>query len=132
MAEVQNKKKNYSLECKDVQAMIPRFLSNSLHDRETLRFLRHVRNCKHCYETLETDFMVDRTVQFLNEDLPFDTSFDLTPLLARELEEKIYFLKYKKRIRIIRMVILIFTLALIVLFLLDLTGLFHVTAFLAS
>ncbi len=127
-----NGKNRNELSCKEAQAMIPGFLADSLHDRDSLRFLRHVQNCRSCYEELETNFMVERTVAFLNEDLPFDTSFDLTPFLAKRIEEKVRFLKTKKRIGIIRTVILIFTLLLIVLMLLDLTGMFHVTAFFAS
>ena len=112
--------------------MIPGFLEDSLSDREYLRFLQHVNTCKKCYESLETNFMVERTVAFLNEDLPFDASFDLTPLLAKKLDEKAHFLNQKIKISIIRTVVLIFTLLLIVLLILDLTGLFHVTAFFAA
>ena len=132
MAETQNKEKINGLSCKEAQAMIPGFLEDSLSDRESLRFLKHVGLCKKCHEELETNFMVERTVAFLNEDLPFDTSFDLTPLLAKKLEEKTRFLNQKLKISIIRTVILIFTLLLIALLVLDLTGLFHVTVFFAT
>ena len=124
--------KKDTLSCKEAQAMIPGFLADSLSEKETLRFLQHVDSCRKCHEELETNFMVDRTVAYLNENIPFDTSFDLTPLLEKELGEKTLFLRRKKRIRTIRMVILVFTLILIVLMLLDLTGLFHVTVFFAA
>ena len=112
--------------------MIPAFLQDTLTDREALRFMSHVDSCRKCHEELETNFMVERTIAFLNNDLPLDASFDLTPLLEKELEEKKYSLKQKKRIGTIRMVSLVFTLTLILLLFLDLTGLFHVTAFLTA
>ena len=131
MAQTKRTEKKEGMTCKEAQAMIPRFLKNSLSDREALRFMKHVGSCRKCHEELETNFMVERTIAFLNEDLPYDASFDLTPLLDRELEEKQRSLKLKRRIRNIRMVIFAFTLVLIILLFLDLTGLFHVTAFFA-
>ena len=116
-------------ECRETAAQIPAFLSDSLNERELKRFLQHVRSCPYCYKELETNYMVERTVKYLNEDLPADASFDLTPLLEQELTEKTKRLLADRRIRIIRLIIFLFTVALIVLFLLDLTGLFRVTVF---
>ena len=132
MAGMQEKQSAGGLSCEEVRSMIPEYLAGALHDRETERFLQHVRACEHCYQELETNFLVEKTVAYLNADVPADASFDLTPLLARELEEKTVFLKNKRWIRWVRNVILIFTLILIALFLLDLTGLFHVTRLFAS
>ncbi len=119
-------------DCREAGSLIPRFLSGEIGEREMERFLSHIRSCRKCYEELETAFMVDRTVTYLNEDLPLDTSFDLTPLLERELREKALTLRKTRRIRTLRKFILIATLILIALLILDLTGLFHVTVFFAS
>lgn len=116
-------------ECRETAAQIPAFLSDSLNERELKRFLQHVSVCPHCYKELETNYMVERTVTYLNEDLPADTSFDLTPLLEQELKEKAGRLAADRRLRIIRMIIFLFTLVLLVLFLLDMTGLFQITVF---
>ena len=116
-------------ECRETVAMIPAFLSDSLNDRELHRFLEHVRVCQQCYKELETNYMVERTIMYLNEDMPADASFDLTPLLERELEEKANRLLVDGRFRILRSFIFICTLVLIVLFLLDLTGVFRITVF---
>ena len=132
MAPEEGLKQKDTSRCKEIQAMIPDFLAGTLRDRETERFLEHTGSCRDCYHQLETEFMVDRTVAYLNEDLPYDTAFDLQPLLTKELEEKSTFLKVKRRIGRVRTVILIFTLILIALFMLDLTGLFHITLFLPA
>lgn len=119
-------------ECRETVAMIPAFLSDSLNEKELQKFLQHVRVCPQCYKELETNYMVERTVTYLNENLPADTPFDLTPLLEKELEEKNRKLRSERRIRLVRFIILFFTLALILLFLLDLTGLFRITVFLGA
>ena len=73
--------------------------------------------------------LVTRTVRYLNEDLPANASFDLTPLLEKELEEKAAGLRQDFRVRVLRSVIFLFTLVLIILFLLDMTGVFQITVF---
>ena len=116
-------------ECRETMAQISAFLSDSLSERELQRFLEHVRSCPQCYKELETNYMVERTITYLNEDVPSDISFDLTPLLEQELEQKTKRLILDRRVRVIRMIILVFTVVLLVLFLLDLTGLFQITVF---
>ena len=127
--ETKRKVQEEKPDCREITAMIPAFLSNTLHERELNRFLLHVRGCQQCYKELETNFMVERTVRYLNEDLPANASFDLTPLLEKELEEKAAGLRQDFRVRVLRSVIFLFTLVLIVLFLLDMTGVFQITVF---
>ena len=123
------RKTNTAPLCKEITAMIPQYLSDTLSDKELDRFLHHVQQCRSCYEVLETEFMVDRAIHYLNRDMPFDTSFDMRPLLKEELQERSRTLRITRRIRFLRSCILTVTLVLIALLLLDLTGLFHVTTF---
>ena len=116
-------------DCREITALIPAFLSDSLNERDLQRFLVHVRSCQQCYKELETNFMVERTIRYLNEEVPVNASFDLTPLLEKELEEKTVRLKQDRRVRMLRSFIFLFTLILIILFLLDMTGLFQITVF---
>lgn len=116
-------------DCRQTVAMIPAFLSDTLNERDLQHFLQHVRTCRHCYEELETNFMVDRTLLYLDKDMPADTSFDLTPLLENELQERTKRLRRDGDIRTLRFLILLSTIVLIVLFFLDMTGLFQITVF---
>ena len=116
-------------DCREITALIPAFLSDSLNERDLHRFLVHVRSCQQCYKELETNFMVEKTIRYLNEDVPANTSFDLTPLLEKELEEKTVSLRVDRRVRRLRSVIFLCTLILLVLFLLDMTGMFQITVF---
>ncbi len=116
-------------DCRQTVAMIPAFLYDTLNERDLQHFLQHVRTCRHCYEELETNFMVDRTLLYLDKDMPADTSFDLTPLLENELQERTKRLRRDGDIRTLRFLILLSTIVLIVLFFLDMTGLFQITVF---
>ena len=116
-------------DCREITALIPAFLSDSLNERDLHRFLVHVRSCQQCYKELETNFMVEKTIRYLNEDVPANTSFDLTPLLEKELEEKTVSLRVDRRVRRLRSAIFLCTLILLILFLLDMTGMFQITVF---
>jgi hypothetical protein len=80
------KKRRRVLSCKETQRMIPGYLRNELSDEELLAFLQHVSVCPDCYEELETMFMVDRTIHYLDDGV--DGSFNLTPELVRDMEKK--------------------------------------------
>ena len=80
---------------KDVTAMIPRYLSDDLSDRELIAFLKHINSCRECYEELETMFMVDRTIHYLDDGQ--DGSFDLTPELIRDMERKLHRVRHAGR-----------------------------------
>ena len=112
--------------------MIPGFIADTLSERELDRFLMHVRSCRHCHAELETNFMVEKTVTLLKEELPENASFDLTPLLDQELAERGADLRRIRRITKLRGFIAAVTGALILFFLLDLTGVFHITVFFST
>lgn len=115
------------LTCREIISMIPDYLNNNLSDRQLEKFLEHIRHCSSCYEELETNFMVDRTVRYLDKPGSADTSFDLKPLLRRDLEKKEKQLKEKKISRSFQAVIILVTVILAVLLILDVTGVFKIT-----
>ena len=121
-----------SADCQEAASMIPGFIADTLSERELDRFLMHVRSCRHCHAELETNFMVEKTVTLLNEELPEDVSFDLTPLLELELAERDAGLRRVRRITKLRRFVAAATAALILFFLLDLTGVFQITVFFSN
>ena len=121
-----------SADCQEAASMIPGFIADTLSERELDRFLMHVRSCRHCHAELETNFMVEKTVTLLKEELPENASFDLTPLLDQELAERGADLRRIRRITKLRGFIAAVTGALILFFLLDLTGVFHITVFFST
>lgn len=110
--------------------MIRPYLDGKLSERDLAAFLNHIRDCSKCYNDLETEFMVDQTVKYLNGR---ETgSFNLAPLLHEDIRRSTERLLKKRKMRRLRLVIMIITLAAAALLVLDLTGLFRITLFIRS
>ena len=120
------------LTCREASALMQPYLDDQLTDRELTDFLGHIRSCHKCRDELETNYMVDRTVRFLNGEAGEDVSLNLTPLLAEDIERKILRLQSRRNLRILRRVILGLVLVLIVLVALDLTHIFNIMAFIRN
>lgn len=74
------------MSCQEAQKMITPFINDELSDDETSRFLDHVRKCPDCYDELETYFIVDYSLRFLDNDN--DASYDLKRLLKEKVGRK--------------------------------------------
>ena len=73
------------LECRDAQRMVPDYLAKKLDDKECAAFLSHVKSCPRCMEELETSFMIDYFLRYLDEDT--DRSFDIRRLLKENIRK---------------------------------------------
>lgn len=119
--------KSRDLTHREAQAMISDYLDDKLSERDLAAFLRHIGACGRCYHDLETDFMVEQTVRYLNSDDM--RTLNLAPALRENIREKTKELLRKRRMRKVRIAILVVTLILGTLLVLDLTGVFRVTIF---
>ncbi len=122
MAE-QSKKKIGGISCREAQPMIRDYIGGSLRDRDLRHLIAHVRGCSACYNELETDFMVDRTVRYLNSEE--DRSYNLKPLLEKDLQEQEVDVRRRGWMSGLHSWIIFGTFVLILLLLLDLTGVFR-------
>lgn len=92
MSKISEKK--YDLENqidhKEFLEMIPHYLADDLREKDLLLFLDHVKTCHSCYEELETAFMVDRTVRYLDDELDDDAegSYNLPQMMQNDIREK--------------------------------------------
>ncbi|MCC6094349.1 MAG: zf-HC2 domain-containing protein [Eubacterium sp.] len=123
--------KSRKITCREAESMIPRYLAGSLSDKDLAAFLNHVNNCNKCHDELETNFMVDLTVQYLNEEDPHG-SFNLKPMLQKDLNEKTAALVHKHRMKKLRVVIFVLILLLAALLILDLTDVFGISEVIAD
>ncbi|MGI6118756.1 MAG: anti-sigma factor family protein [Bilifractor sp.] len=80
------RKKEEGLTHKEALEMLSRYLSDDLSDEETTAFLSHIGSCRDCYEELETMYLVDRTIHYLDDSE--DGSFDLKTELLHDMEKK--------------------------------------------
>ncbi|MDO4622160.1 MAG: zf-HC2 domain-containing protein [Eubacteriales bacterium] len=115
------------IDCREAESMMEDYLNGRLSDRDLPAFWKHLETCSHCLDALETDFMIERTVQYLNEDAAVDRSYDLTPLLRADMEENKEKLLRRIRRRNIRRIITFLTILLLALLVLDLLGIFRIT-----
>ena len=113
------------ISCREAQSLIREYVDGSIRDRGLKHLLEHVRGCQSCYNELETNFMVDRTIRLLDEGS--EESFDLVPLFKKDMQERERAAKTRGRMNAVHTLILLFTILLIVFLLLDLTGVFHIT-----
>ena len=73
------------LTCKQAQKMIRAYLDDELNGRDSAAFISHIRNCETCRYELETSFIMDYAVQYLDEDKV--DGFDIKGLLDKRSQE---------------------------------------------
>lgn len=120
-----------NLSCREAESMIGAYLNNTISDKDKAAFLKHIDNCDKCYQELETDFMVDTTVHYLNEDA-LDRSYNLQPLLKTHLKKSREELSMEHRRKIFRIAVSAVTGILLVFLILDLTGAYRIFAVIRS
>ena len=82
---------------KEADALIPSYLNGTLPDDRLAAFLQHVCTCPVCYDELETMFMVDRTMRYLDDDQ--DLELDLAPMLESDMQRRLRALRREQTIR---------------------------------
>ncbi|MDO4803286.1 MAG: zf-HC2 domain-containing protein [Lachnospiraceae bacterium] len=84
------------MDCTQAKAMVDAYIEGTLTDQECSEFLNHVKGCKECHDELETYFIVDYALQYLDE-ANSNRSYDMQKLLKDDIEEN------ERRILITRM-----------------------------
>ncbi|MEE8885476.1 MAG: anti-sigma factor [Eubacteriales bacterium] len=119
--------KSRTITCREACSMIPGYLDGKLSDRDEAAFLRHVNSCASCRNELETNFMVNETIRYLdNNELE---SLDLRYLFRKNLRDSQRNLLKRRKMRRLRSVITFLTIVLFSLTVLDLLDIFKVTVF---
>ena len=114
---------------KEFLEMIPHYLAGDLREKDLLLFLDHIKTCHSCYEELETAFMVDRTVRYLDDELDDDAegSYDLPRMMKDDIREKTREVYARQNARHIFRVILIIVIMAVVLVLGDFFDIWDIT-----
>ena len=121
-----------AMTCAEARKDIEPYVKNELGEAETERFLAHIRTCRRCRDELETWFMIERTVEYLDLPEEPDTDPDFPAMLTREIEQKTQYLKRAGIRRRLRRVIIVLTMTMTALLLLDLLEVFKITSALAK
>ncbi len=74
------------MECHEAEKLIPQYLNDSMDKDTLLEFISHIRECKSCYNELDTFFMLEKAMDALQTDE--DQSFDLSKKLDEDLNRR--------------------------------------------
>lgn len=72
------------MDCTKAKNLVDAYIEGSLTDQECIEFLKHVKGCKDCYDELETYFIVDYALQYLDES-DSNRSYDMQKLLKDDI-----------------------------------------------
>ncbi len=67
--------------CEEVQKNIPDFIDTRMDSKESVAFIRHVRNCKACMEELSVEYLVVVGVKRLDSASAFNLNQELEELI---------------------------------------------------
>ncbi len=85
--------------CRDYQNMVQPFIQHQLNDSDLKEFLEHIHTCKKCADELETYFIVDYSLHYLDNDTAH--SDNIQSLLEERIRAEEHDLRLRRIFRII-------------------------------
>lgn len=85
------------MECKQVEKLIPRFLSDDLYMEELREFMEHIESCEECREELTIEFLVSEGLVRLENG----AVFDLQKELQGRLDHAERHLRFRENVRLL-------------------------------
>ena len=82
------------LTCKEAQRLIQPYIDRSIDDRRLAALIDHIDRCPVCREELETGFVVDYALRYLDHEE--DASFDLTAVFESDLQRSRSYLHIRR------------------------------------
>ncbi len=71
--------------CKEAQNLVMDYINRGLEEKKLESFLKHIRECRECYEELEIYYMIHFAIQRLDSDEY--ASYDIKHMLEEDLKE---------------------------------------------
>lgn len=81
------------MKCEKVQECVDAYINHTLPDWEQREFIEHVKQCTECYNELETYFIVDQAIRYLDEEK--EESYNIKQLLDEDLNKRLVKLRHK-------------------------------------
>lgn len=89
----------------EARKMVQPFLEGKLNDNDKRAFFAHIRHCKSCYDELETYFIVDRALRYLDDNV--DETYDIQQLLKDQIAKEEYELRLRRILKVIAVLAMI-------------------------
>lgn len=100
------------MECREAHSLIQDYIENEMTDKKMAEFITHVKNCRFCYEELETFFILYYVRKYLDED--YCVSYHFPNMLKEDMNEKESRIRNNRRAKVI-FLICIFGIGIVVL-----------------
>lgn len=84
------------MNCEKAQEYVSAYINHSMPKREQEAFIEHVTTCSDCFGELETYFIVDIAIKYLDEEK--EESYNITKLLEEDLKRRLARIKTKRYI----------------------------------
>ncbi len=85
--------------CREAKDQVKSYIDGTMSDSECTRFLDHVMSCPDCYDELETYFIIDYSLQYLDDDRNVTRSYDMRKSLVDDIKRnrnRIWVTKFSK------------------------------------
>lgn len=85
--------------CREAKDQVKAYIEGTMSDKECTRFLDHVMNCPDCYDELETYFIIDYSLQYLDDERNVSRSYDMRKSLVDDIKRnrnRIWVTKFSK------------------------------------
>ncbi|MBR5712492.1 MAG: hypothetical protein IKX54_02755 [Lachnospiraceae bacterium] len=103
------------MDCKTAQILSDRYLSDGLSFDVLPEYLRHIRTCEDCKESLRTDYSITKAIEQINKNQDFSTDYSLE--LEQKLERSRQSILRRNRILLLKKAFVIGFLAVVAFFL---------------
>ena len=87
------------MDCKRVQKMIPKYISDQLTEYEMMSFLDHINQCHECYDELEITYMTQVGLTRLDEE---GASYDLSGAMQQSLKSSANYIAKMTKLKVCR------------------------------
>ena len=74
------------LTCREAKDLVKAYIDGTMSDRECTRFLDNVMSCPDCYDELETYFIIDYSLQYLDDERNVTRSYDMRKSLVDDIK----------------------------------------------
>ena len=102
------------MKCEQAQEYVDGYIKKTLPENTQEEFIRHIKNCPECFQELETYFIVDVAVRYLDEGK--EASYDIMNLLQEDMDYRLKKHRNKKRmIRLLAALVTIFMISVAIL-----------------
>lgn len=87
--------------CKEIQSLIPAYLSEDLTLKQAKYFTRHLKKCRDCREEIEISYLLDKGIERVEKGETVDLHADLEEMLSETEDAIVHLRQYRTAVYLI-------------------------------